>query len=93
MGKYKFDAEKRKRKEKEQVLIKTQKRAMDKFTIKQTQVSTDNQSVDPSILALDIVAYNDLATITLGSELLEKIGYEDVIDDFILKNTKRMMFK
>ena len=54
-------------------------------------MSTDNQSVEPSIIALDIVAYNDLATITLESELLEKIGYEDVIEDFILKNTKRMM--
>ena len=59
MGKHKSGAEKRKRKEKEQVLIKSQKGAMDKFIIKQTQVSSDNQSSDPSTLALDIVAYND----------------------------------
>ena len=52
MGKHKFDAEKHKRKEKEQILIKAQKGAMDRFIIKQTQVPTDNQSVDPSTLAL-----------------------------------------
>ena len=37
---------------------------------------------------------NDLATVALESELLEKIDYEDIIEDFISKNTKRMsMFK
>ena len=37
---------------------------------------------------------NDLATIALESEVLEKIDYEDIIEDFISKNTKRMrMFK
>jgi uncharacterized protein YeeX (DUF496 family) len=34
---------------------------------------------------------NDLATISLESEVLEKIDYEDLIEDFISKNTKRMM--
>ena len=57
---------------------------MDKFIVKQTQVSIDNLSVDLSILTLDIVAYNDLATI-------ENIDYEDDIEDVISKNTKRMM--
>ena len=57
MGKHKFDAEKHKRKEKEQILIKAQKEAIDRFIIKQIQMSTDNQSVDPSILALDIVTW------------------------------------
>ena len=59
---------------------------MDKFIVKQTQVSTDNQSVDLSILTLDIFAYNDLA-------IIENIDYEDVIEDVISKNTKKMMFK
>ena len=39
---------------------------------------------------------NDLATIALGSEVLEKIDYKDIIEDFISisKNTKiMMMFK
>ena len=37
---------------------------------------------------------NDLATIALESEVLEKIDYEDIIEDFISKNTARMrMFK
>ena len=34
---------------------------------------------------------DDLATIALESEVLEKIDYEDIIEDFISKNTKRMM--
>ena len=34
---------------------------------------------------------NDLATIALESEVLEKIDYEDIIEYFISKNTKRMM--
>jgi hypothetical protein len=34
---------------------------------------------------------NDLATISLESEVLEKIDYEDIIEDFISKNPKRMM--
>ena len=33
----------------------------------------------------------DLAKITLESEVLEKIDYEDIIEDFISRNTKRMM--
>ena len=37
---------------------------------------------------------NDLATIALESEVLEKIDYEDIIEDFISKNTATMrMFK
>jgi len=34
---------------------------------------------------------NDLAIIALEGELLEKIDYEHIIEDFISKNTKRMM--
>lgn len=34
---------------------------------------------------------NDLATIALEGDMLEKINYEDMIEDFITKNTKRMM--
>ncbi|XP_044432277.1 uncharacterized protein [Triticum aestivum] len=33
----------------------------------------------------------DLATIALESEVLEKIDYEDIIEDFISRSTKRMM--
>jgi hypothetical protein len=36
-------AKKRKRKEKERTLIKSQKRAMHKFIIKETKVSSDNK--------------------------------------------------
>ncbi|XP_066313482.1 uncharacterized protein [Miscanthus floridulus] len=35
---------------------------------------------------------NDLATIALESGLLEKIGYEHIIEDFISRNTKRMKY-
>ncbi|KAG6430774.1 hypothetical protein SASPL_108847 [Salvia splendens] len=34
---------------------------------------------------------NDLAIIALESEMLEKIAYENIVEDFISKNTKRMM--
>ena len=34
---------------------------------------------------------NDLATISLESEVLKKIDYEEIIEDFISKNPKRMM--
>jgi hypothetical protein len=33
---------------------------------------------------------NKLATISLESEVLEKINYEDIIEDFISKNPKRV---
>jgi len=37
---------------------------------------------------------NDLAIIALESEMLEKIDYEHIIEDFISKNTERtMLFK
>lgn len=37
---------------------------------------------------------NDLAKIALEGKVLEKIDYEDIIEYFISKNTKRMiMFK
>jgi hypothetical protein len=34
---------------------------------------------------------NELATIALENDVLEKIKYEDIIEDFISRNTKRMM--
>jgi hypothetical protein len=34
---------------------------------------------------------NDLAIIALEGEMLEKIDYECIIEDFISKNTKKMM--
>ena len=34
---------------------------------------------------------NDLATIALECDMLEKINYEDMIEDFISNKTKRMM--
>ena len=34
---------------------------------------------------------NGLATIALANDILEMIKYEDIIEDFISKNTKRMM--
>jgi hypothetical protein len=34
---------------------------------------------------------NNLATILLESEVLKKFNYEDIIEDFILKNPRRMM--
>jgi len=57
--KHESGAQKRKRKEREQDLIQSKKGAMDRFIIKESQVSAGNQSVDPSTLALDIIAYND----------------------------------
>jgi hypothetical protein len=37
---------------------------------------------------------NDLAMIALESDILEKIKYESIIEDFISRNTKRMkLFK
>ena len=33
----------------------------------------------------------DLATTALESEVLENIDYKDIIEDFISKNTKRML--
>jgi hypothetical protein len=61
-------AKKRKRKQKEQSLIASQKGAMDRFVTKGSQVPSDNQSVDPSTLALDIVAYNDTTDGQTGIE-------------------------
>lgn len=57
MGKHQSGAYKRKRKAQEQNLInKSYKGGMDKFVRKKTpQVSSGNQSVDPSTLALAIV--------------------------------------
>jgi hypothetical protein len=52
-------AKKCKRNKRQQALTESQRGAMDKFIRKETQVSSDNQSVDPSTLALDIIAYND----------------------------------
>jgi hypothetical protein len=34
---------------------------------------------------------NGLATIALENDVLEKINYEDIIEDFISKNTRRML--
>ncbi|XP_044951609.1 uncharacterized protein LOC123401820 [Hordeum vulgare subsp. vulgare] len=39
----------------------------------------------------DTKRLTDLTIIALESEVLEKIDYEDIIEDFISKNTKRMM--
>ena len=57
--KHESGAQKSKRKERRDDLTKSQKGAMDRFIIKESQVSSNNQSVDPSTLALDIIAYND----------------------------------
>uniref|UniRef100_A0ACD5XR13 Uncharacterized protein n=1 Tax=Avena sativa TaxID=4498 RepID=A0ACD5XR13_AVESA len=59
MGKQESGYQKRKRKEKEEELIQSQRGAMDRFIKKKPQVSSDNQSVNPSTIALDIVPYND----------------------------------
>ncbi|PVH38554.1 hypothetical protein PAHAL_5G287700 [Panicum hallii] len=40
---------------------------------------------------LEALELNDLAIIALEGEMLEKIDYERIIEDFISKNTKRMM--
>ena len=34
---------------------------------------------------------SDLATIALEGNMLDKIDYQSIIEDFISKNTKRMM--
>jgi hypothetical protein len=52
-------SKKRKQKQKEQNLIQSQKGAMDRFVKREKQVASDNQSVDPSTLAPDIIPYND----------------------------------
>ncbi|PNT75055.1 hypothetical protein BRADI_1g27024v3 [Brachypodium distachyon] len=35
--------------------------------------------------------FNGLATISLENDVLEKINYEDIIEDFVSRNTRRMM--
>jgi hypothetical protein len=35
---------------------------------------------------------NGLATIAIENDVLEKIKYEDIIEDLISKNSRRMMF-
>jgi hypothetical protein len=34
---------------------------------------------------------NGLATIALENDIFKKIKYEDIVEDFILKNTRRIM--
>ena len=34
---------------------------------------------------------NGLATIALENDILDKINYEDIIEDFVSRNTRRMM--
>ncbi|XP_024310359.1 zinc finger MYM-type protein 5-like [Brachypodium distachyon] len=53
--KYESGAQKHKKKEREQGLIQSHKWPMDRFIVKETQVSSTsvNQSVDPSILTID----------------------------------------
>jgi hypothetical protein len=48
---HEFGAKKRKRNKRQQALTESQRGAMDKFIRKDTKVSSDNQSVDPSTLA------------------------------------------
>src|ERR1041385_7073747 len=62
MGKHMSGYQKRKRKENDEKLInKSYKGGMDKFVIRReaSQVSSGNEYVDPSTLALAIVPYND----------------------------------
>ena len=60
MGKQESGHQKRKRKEREQDFLKTQKGAMDRFIRKESsQVPSGNQSADPSTLALAIIPHND----------------------------------
>uniref|UniRef100_A0ACD5Y5B1 Uncharacterized protein n=1 Tax=Avena sativa TaxID=4498 RepID=A0ACD5Y5B1_AVESA len=54
-----IDEIKPRQKEKEEELIQSQRGAIDRFVKKKSQVSSNNQSVDPSTLALDIIPYND----------------------------------
>ncbi|KAK1626212.1 hypothetical protein QYE76_000527 [Lolium multiflorum] len=70
MGKHQSGYQKRKRKEKEEGLIQSQKGAMDRFVKKKPQVSSDNQSadVDSSTLALAIVPYIDPRADQTGTE-------------------------
>jgi hypothetical protein len=59
MGKHQSGHKKRQKKEKEEELIQSQRGAMDRFVKRKSEVSSDNQSVDPSNLALAIVPYSD----------------------------------
>ena len=52
-------AKKRKRKEQDQAMVRSQSGAMEKFVIKQPKVSSSNQPVGTPMLALDIIPYND----------------------------------
>jgi hypothetical protein len=80
-------SKKRKRKEKERNLIASQKGAMDRFVKRDKQMSSDNQSVDPSNLALDIIPYNDPTDDQRETEnnveLEEDHIEEDHADDFL----------
>jgi hypothetical protein len=59
MEKHQSGHQKRQRKEKEDELTKSQRGAMVKFVKRKSEVSSDNQSVDHSTLALAIVPYNE----------------------------------
>jgi hypothetical protein len=79
-------SKKRKRKEKERNLIASQKGAMGRFVKRDKQMSSDNQSVDPSNLALDIIPYNDPTSgqteTKTNVEVEEDHIEEDHVDDF-----------
>ena len=60
MGKQESGHQKRKRKEREQDFLKTQRGAMDRYVKKESsQVPSGNESVDPSTLALAIMPHNN----------------------------------
>jgi hypothetical protein len=59
MGKHESGFQKRKRNQKKEELIQSQRGAMDRFVKKKPEVPADNESADPSTLTLDVVPYND----------------------------------
>jgi hypothetical protein len=51
---------------------------LDKFVIKEPQVTPSDNQIQETTIAIE-------------SEMLEKIDYEYIIEDFISKNTHRIM--
>ena len=85
MGKQESGAQKRKRKEKQEELVKSQKGAMDKFIRKQpSQGSSGNQSVDPSSLPLAIIPIDEQNTDNIEVEedhIADNLNSSPVADD------------
>jgi capsule polysaccharide export protein KpsC/LpsZ len=64
--------------------MQTQKGALDRFIVKEHQ--TPQIEVEEMKI---LVITQTIVTIALENDVLEKIKYEDIIEDFISKNTRQ----